>query len=416
MLAFMELQRRMLAVTTDLLAGFRAVVVNGPRQAGKSTLVRQLQRPRGLVFNLDDPLVLEIATADPVGFLQSLPPQVAIDEFQRGGNNLLLALKMTLDRHTERGQFVLAGSTRFLSTRRLAETLTGRIGIVELLPLSAGELRGTEEQFVDRAFNGSVLDVPAPAMTRADYAQAVATGGFPELALGPSSGRFRTAWCDSYLRTVTAVANVDQVADIRRPDLLAGLVSQIAARSAAELIVADLAREIGASEDLVRSYLEVLSTLYLVYLLPAWTTSRTNRTKRRSVGHLIDTALAAHLLGETGDTLARMDSRWFGPLLESYVVGEVAKQASWADHPLALGQYRDRDQREVDLVVERGNDIIALEVKATATPTLSHARHLAFLRDRVGPRFRAGVVLHTGAQHLSLGDRLVAVPVSSLWA
>jgi uncharacterized protein len=111
-----------------------------------------------------------------------------------------------------------------------------------------------------------------------------------------------------------------------------------------------------------------------------------------------------------------MESRWFGPLLESYVVDEVAKQASWADHPVTLGHYRDRDQREVDLIVERGTDIIAIEVKATATPTLNHARHLAFLRDRVGERFRCGIVLHTGSQQMSLGDRLVAASVSALWA
>jgi uncharacterized protein len=416
MLVLMEVERRLLAVTAELLSGFRAIVINGPRQSGKSTLVAQLQRARGPVVNLDDPLTLEVATADPVGFLQSLPAQVAIDEFQRGGNNLLLALKMALDSSANRGQFILAGSTRFLSTRTLSETLTGRIGIVELLPLSAGELRGTQEQFLDRAFGGALLDTQAMPLTRADYAQAVATGGFPELALGPSSNRFRTAWCDSYLRTVTAVANVEQVAEVRRPELFPGLVTQLAARSSAELVIADLARELGSNPNLVGSYLEVLRTLYLIHLLPAWTTSRTNRAKRRPVGHFVDTALATHLLGETDTTLSRLDSRWFGPLLESYVVGEVAKQASWADYPTTLGHYRDRDQREVDLIVERSNDIVAIEVKATATPVLSHARHLAFLRDRAGARFRCGILLHTGRQQLVLGDRLVATPISSLWS
>lgn len=411
-----EIRRRLLAPGQELLDGFRALVVNGPRQSGKSTLVRQIQEQRGRVVNLDDPAVLSSAVADPIGFVASLPDHVAIDEFQRGGDQLLLALKMQLDASNRRGQFLLAGSTRFLSMRNISETLTGRVGIIELFPCSSGELRGLDEQFLDRALAGELLDCSPTPTSRREYAELVATGGFPELALGPTTNRFRGAWCDAYLRTVTAVANVEQVADVRRPELLGQLVAQLAARSAGELVVADVARELGASNDLVRAYLDVLGTLYLVRLLPGWTTSRTNRAKQRSVAHMIDSALAAHLLGETGDSLADPTSRWFGPLLESFVANEITKQASWGDRPITVGQYRDRDQREIDLVVELGRDVIGIEVKATATPLPQHARHLGYVRDRVGERFRCGVVLHTGVQRVPLGDRLVAVPIASLWA
>jgi uncharacterized protein len=254
---------------------------------------------------------------------------------------------MRLDASRSPGQYVLAGSTRFLSMRNVDETLTGRIGIAELLPLSAGEIRGHHEDFIERAFAGELLDHQAEALTRADYAQAIAAGGFPEMALGPTTTRFRSAWCESYLRTVTAIANIEQVAEIRRPQLVSGLVDQLAARSSNEIVVADLSRELDAGAQLINAYLDVLATLYLVRFLPAWTTSRTNRSKRRPVAHFVDTALAAHLVGETAADLARMESRWFGPLLESYVVGEVAKQAGWQDRPTTLSHYRDRDQREV---------------------------------------------------------------------
>lgn len=413
----MERPRRTTPLAAELLDGFRALVINGPRQSGKSTLLRHLQiRRGGVVVNLDDPTLLAAAMDDPIGFLDALPGRAAIDEFQRGGTPLLLALKMRLDASRSAGQYVLAGSTRFLSMRHVGETLTGRIGIVELLPLSAGEIRGTSESFIERAFTGGLLDQPAEALSRADYSKAIATGGFPEMALGPATARFGSAWCESYLRTVTAVANVEQVTEIRRPQLVASLIDQLAARSSSEIVVADLAREVGAGSQLVTSYLDVLATLYLVRLLPAWTTSHTNRSKRRPVAHLIDTALAAHLVGETASDLARLESRWFGPLLESYAVGEVAKQASWAERPVTLSHYRDRDQREVDLVLERGREVVAIEVKASATPITAHAKHLAFLRDRIGERFRGGIVLHTGVQRVPLGDRLCAVPVSSLWA
>lgn len=410
----MELDRRLADPTRELLEGFRAVVVNGPRQAGKSTLVRQVQQDRGPVITLDEPGALAAAVSDPVGFLAGQPDQIAIDEFQRGGNDLLLALKAELDRSTERGHYLLAGSTRFLSTRTLSETLTGRVGLIELLPLSIGERLGARETFLDLAFDG-VVPSALVSPSRADYAELIAQGGFPEMVLGPTTTRFRSAWCDSYLRTVTALANVEQAAEVRRPELVGHLLGQAAARSAGEIVVSDLGRELRASDGLINSYLDVLETLYLIRLLPGWSTSMTNRAKRRPVVHLVDTALAARLVDQTVDDLLRPDSAWFGPLLESFVVGELAKQATWSERPTTLSHYRDRDQREVDVVIERGRQVIGIEVKATATPRPSDARHLAYLRDRIGDRFVLGVVLHTGHQHVVLGDRLVAAPVAALW-
>ncbi len=413
-----DVERRALPLVQELLFGFRVVIVNGPRQSGKSTLLHQVQRHRAPVVNLDDPSLLDSALADPVAFLDHLPAQVAIDEFQRGGDGLLLALKMAVDRRRERGQFLLAGSTRFLTTQTLSETLTGRVGITELLPLSAGEVRSSPESFVDRLYadGPDIASANCEPLARADYAESICVGGFPELVLGPTTQRFRTAWCRSYVETVTAAATVSQVANVRRPGVVTDLLRQLAARSAQEIVISDLTRELVVDESTVRSYLDVLETLYLVRLVPAWTTSETNRVKRRPVGHVLDSALAAHLVDVTADQLSDLSSPWMGPLLESYVVGEIAKQIGWAEKPTRLLQFRDRQQHEVDVVLERGTAIAAIEVKATSTPRAKDARHLAYLRDRLGARFRIGVVLHTGQQRVALGDRLVAVPVSALWA
>ncbi|MGQ0624618.1 MAG: ATP-binding protein [Sporichthyaceae bacterium] len=410
-----ELVRRAQPVAAELLTGFRALVVNGPRQAGKSTLVRHLQVGRGDVANLDEPSLLDLARNDPVQFVERLPPGSAIDEFQRAGDPLLLAVKARLDVDRTPGQFVLAGSTQFLSTRSVSESLTGRVGLIELWPLSAGELRGTSDGFLEAVFAGAALDLQAERMTRAEYARAVAVGGFPELALGPGTSRFRSTWCEAYLQTVTAVANLAGVAPVRRPNAILPLLSQLAARSGGEFVPADLARDVLLDPATVRDYVDVLRTLYLVRLLPAWSTSHTGRAKRRSVAHLVDTALAAHLLDAHADDLVDPTSTWLGPLLESYVVNEVAKQASWVQRPVRLSHYRDRDQREVDLILERGRQVVGIEVKANSTPVSAHAKHLAFLRDRLGDRFVAGIVLHTGTHRLALGDRLAALPVSALW-
>jgi len=411
----MEYSRHLTPTTEELLSDFRAVVINGPRQAGKSTLVHQVQHTRGPVVTLDEPGALAAALGDPIGFLAGQPPEVAIDEFQRGGNDLLLALKARLDRSDQRGQYLLAGSTRFLTTRTLSETLTGRVGLIELLPLSMGERSGTREAFLDSLFEGGLKSIDSERLDRHDYAELIAQGGFPEMVLGSTTHRFRATWCESYLRTVTALANVEQAAEIRRPELIGQLLDQIAARSAGEVVVTDLGRELGASDRLIESYLDVLETLYLIRLLPGWSTSRTNRAKRRRVAHLVDTALAAHLRDQNSGDLARTDNPWFGPLLESFVVSELTKQSTWSERPVSVAHYRDRDQREVDIVLERGQRVAGIEVKATATPRPRDARHLAYLRDRLGDRFTLGVVLHTGHQQVVLGDRLVAAPLSTIW-
>lgn len=194
-------------------------------------------------------------------------------------------------------------------------------------------MRNSPESFVEHLFDAPAQRVRfrCDALSRDEYTEAITVGGFPELVLGPQTRRFRGAWCRSYLETVTALANVEQVAEVRRPDLVAGLLQHLAVRSAQEVVVSDLARELQADESTVRSHLEILSALYLIRLVPAWTTSATNRTKRRAVVHILDTALAAHLIGVDGPQLATLGSPWLGPLLESYVVSEIAKQLSWAE-------------------------------------------------------------------------------------
>lgn len=244
----------------------------------------------------------------------------------------------------------------------------------------------------------------------------IAAGGFPELVLGPPSPRFRAAWCRAYLATVLAPTNIEQVAEVRRADVAPLLLAQLAARSAGEIVVNDLARELGADQGTIRANLETLETLYLARSLPAWTTSRTNRAKRRSVTHLVDTALACQIVGETGDSLADPASRYFGPLIESYVVAEIAKQLTWCEEPTSMFHYRDRDQREVDIILERHNRVVAIEVKATSTPVTQHARHIGYLAERLGDRFALGIVLHTGDQRVRLSDRIVALPISALWS
>ncbi len=151
--------------------------------------------------------------------------------------------------------------------------------------------------------------------------------------------------------------------------------------------------------------------------LPAWATTATTRAKRHPKIHFVDTGLAAHLARVGPGELHPVTGQMTGPLLESFVVAELHKQRTWCDTDIQLSHFQDRNGAEIDVIVENleTGQVAGIEVKATATPTARDARHLAYLRDRLGARFALGLVLHLGQQSLSLGDRLFAVPTSTLW-
>ncbi|MGH3772385.1 MAG: ATP-binding protein [Pseudonocardiaceae bacterium] len=192
----------------------------------------------------------------------------------------------------------------------------------------------------------------------------------------------------------------------------------LAARSCAELVIADLARDAELSRETTANYVALLQALYLVTLIPPWATSATTRAKRRPKITLVDTGLAADLVGAGEATFgASADGVLAGALFETLVVTEVLKQASWSQRSVAVSHFRDRDGAEIDLVVEdrRSAAVAGIEVKLTSTPMARHARHLARMRERLGTRFSVGLVIHAGRVTLPLGAGIWAVPVSALW-
>ena len=416
-----ELPRRSATLVSRRMRAFRVVVVSGPRQAGKTTMLGQVVELGGeRMVSFDRPDLLARATDDPLGFVTGFGKPLAIDEFQRAGNDLLLAVKYQVDRNDERGQFVLAGSTNFLSNTRLADTLAGRVGLVEVLPLSQGEIRGTREQFIDRAFEGA--DVIAAASRRAGgvdrpvLARLLAIGGYPEVV------RFtdqidRAEFFRSYVDTVTGRESLEDVGALRTRQELRRLIAKVAARTSCEYHPTILASDAGITRQTVSAYVEMLQALYLVMLLPAWSTSATKRAKQASKLHVIDSGLASALTASTEQAMRRPDHRLFGQILETFVATELAKAKAWAETQVELLHFRDRQKREVDLIIEAEDGrIVALEVKAALTVSPKAFTHLGYLRDSVGDRFVAGLVLHGGDTVWRHSDRLWALPLSALWA
>lgn len=398
----------------EALSDSRAVAILGARQVGKSTLVAQIaseEHPARLI-SLDDDATAAAAQADPTGFIADIDGPVAIDEIQRAPE-LLLAIKRRLDADQSRGQFLLTGSANILSLPTVADALPGRVEYLTLWPLSHGEMHGVRERFIDELFAGRFPRLTEAPVGRRALAPTLVTGGYPE-AQG-RSGRGRTRFFSSYIASIIG-RDLDDIANVRNVENIERLLFVIAARSGGLTSFHGIGKDLQLDANTVRSHTKILEDLFLVRQLKPWHVNLGSRQIKSSKTYVVDSGMLAHLIGADEQRIIE-DGAIAGTMLESFVAMELLRQADWADRPVQLFHYRDKQQREVDLVIERhGGEAIGIEVKASATPAAADFKGLRYLRDNLGSRFKMGVVLHTGADTLPFGDRLAAVPVSGLWS
>jgi uncharacterized protein len=403
-----------------LMGTSRAVIVNGPRQAGKSALLGRVAEAAGRgdqYVSLDDRVQLRAARLDPVGFLADQPRPLFIDEFQRGGDPLLLAAKAELDRSDQRGQFVLAGSTRFLTEPRLSESLAGRVRFLDLWPLSQGEMRGGDDGLLDALLTDvdAVRQRRPSRLSRPEVAAAIASGGLPEPVLLDDE-RDRREFFGAYVRTVTQ-RDVPDLAAVRQPSELDELWRQLAARSAGELVTASIARAVDLPETTTKRYLSLLETVFAFHQLRPFTANLASRASGRTKSHLVDTGVAAHLMRETTSRLADVTNPSFGPLFETFVVNELMRQSTWVPQVVDLYHARVHRGPEVDLVaVGEGGRVAGVEVKATASPDPADTAGLRWLAERMGDRWVQGIVVCLVDRPVPLGGGITAMPVASVWS
>lgn len=409
-----EFVRRALALQLEeALADTPVVVVNGARQVGKSTLVKNLGYPGSVdVANLDEKANLDAARLDPRAFVQRPVDTLVIDETQLAPE-LFRAVKAEVDRDRRPGRFVLTGSSRLLAAPGMADALVGRVELFDLWPFSQGEVESTVDTFIDRAFDEPLSLVRNGVLDRQGLIERVVTGGFPDAVRRPAARR--RAWFDSYVTTITQsmlgdLAQVESAAEIPR------LLRLCAARTAGELNVASIASELGLPARTVDGYLTLLATAFVVQQLPAWSTNLSSKVVRRPKLVLVDSGLAAHMVGLSASRVDRAGGQ-LGPLLETFVVNEVRKQLGWSEAKPSLWHFRDRSGTEVDIVLEHPDGrIVGIEVKATSTPTAADLKGLRFLSDRLGDRFAYGVLLTAAPEATPFGPQLAALPVSALWS
>ncbi len=392
------------------MADTPVVLITGPRQAGKTTLVKQMADRKMHYLTLDEQLTLLAAKEDPVGLIRE-HDYLVVDEVQRAPE-LILAIKKAVDDDRRPGRFLLTGSANLMTLPTVADSLAGRMETLRLLPLSQSEIHGGKANWIDSVFVGSVPE-PNHPLTGGELTEAVLQGGYPE-ALSRTRQRRRTMWARQCIDAIIQ-RDVRDVATIDKLDQMPRLLRALAHVSGQLSNYTQLGSKIGLDHKSVTRYVGVLENVFLLARVSPFVENRLKRVVRTPKIQFMDSGLLATLIDLTPET-ARGDRNRFGPVLETFVYGELLKHASTAEGDYELLCFRDHDKMEVDFVIENAaGDLIGVEVKSTATVKADSLRGLHRFSAAVGHRFKRGIVLYDGTETLPLGDRIHAVPLSSLW-
>lgn len=395
------------------LADTPVVALLGPRQCGKSTLAIHLAPERAYI-TLDEHNMLMLAQNDPQGFIAELPERVTIDEVQRAPE-LLLAIKHRVDRNRKAGRFLLTGSANLMQIPRLADSLAGRMEIIELQPFSEAEKERTPGRFLQQWMAGTLPPRPlSGTKTQASkLPQRVIAGGYPEAC--KRSPKRAQRWLRQYVKALVE-RDVRDINQIKAAGDILRFVEYLAFQNAQLLNLTSIAKALGHTRATVEKYLTVLEKLYLLRRLPAWHKNSAKRLLKTPKLYFRDSGLAASLSGLTASSWLT-DRTKFGMLLESFAVQQLWIQADQLDARLQLYHYRDKDQVEVDCVLCQGQKLWGVEIKAAKTLQQKDGKGLRRLADQAGQDFQGGVLFYDGSDILPLDKKrkLLAAPLSLLW-
>ena len=395
----------------EALSDTPVVLIEGPRRAGKTTLVRKIGGTNRTYVTLDDRTTLNAAQSDPAGFVRGLN-EATIDEIQRAPE-LLLAIKRSVDEDHRPGRFLLTGSANVMTLPRVADSLAGRIETLRMLPLARTEIEGTGPTFLDRTFAGE-LQGAGQALVGDELVWTVLAGGFPE-ALARASERRRQTWARSWLASVLT-RDLRDIAEIEKLTELPKFVRLLAEHSGKLVNYSRFGSGIGVSHKTGQRYVRLLEQVFVVATLQPWHTNALKRVVKTPKLHFLDCGLLAAARGLSFARL-KADRGEFGGLLESFAFSEVLKLMTASDLQLAPYHFRDQQMHEVDIVLQRDDGMIAgIEIKAAATVRSGDFAGLRSLAEACGERFSHGVVLYDSAELVPFGDRMVAAPLSSLWS
>jgi uncharacterized protein len=396
-------------MVADALADTPVVIVVGPRQCGKSTLAMRFGEGREYV-TLDDPVFLAHATENPADFLLAHPAPLIIDEIQRAPG-LFLPLKLMVDKNRKPGSYILTGSANVLLLPKVADSLAGRMEIIDLQPLSQGEMERTTTNWVDSVF--SDLISLQTSQTPTSLEDRIVRGGYPEPA--QRAAKRRDPWFQSYIRTlldrdVRDLANIDGLTQLPK------LLRLLAARAGTPLNLSGLSRETNLPHTSITRYVDLLKALYLIRTVPAWSADAEVKLARTPKAYLVDTGLACHLnqidekqLSRPGDLRSAM--------LETFLANELLRLIQTAEVSADLFHLRTVKNKEIPFLIEaRDGRIVAIDFQDEAAPSPQSIERLNYVKEVVGDNFLRGIWMHTGTEAKALASDIHAVPISCLWS
>ena len=358
----------------------------------------------------DDELLYLAAKSNPAGFIADIEKPVIIDEVQRIPE-IFLAIKMDVDKNRTAGRYLLTGSANPLLIPRLGDSLAGRMEVIDLMPLSQGEILGRDENFIDTAFSGT-LQSPKKNLSKEELYERILVGGYPSVQ--NISEEDREAWMRSYLNLILQ-KDIKDLAQIEKLSELPNLLKILASRVSGLLNVAELSRESKINAKTLHRYLALLETIFLVNLQLPWSSNRSLRFIKSPKLYLVDSGLLAYLLN-INVRRALSDSMQMGKILENFVVNEIRKQATWSQTKVEQHHFRTADGKEVDIVLEnRSGHIVGIEVKNSQRLTQEDFKGLRYLQEKTNDKFMTGVILYMGSQVVPFGDKLYALPINALW-
>ena len=394
----------------EALSDTPVVLVVGPRRVGKTTLARKLEKAHRAYVSLDDQTTLDVARADPVGFIRGLDLAI-IDEIQRAPE-LLLAIKRSVDEDYRPGRFLLTGSANVMTLPKVEDSLAGRIETIQMLPLARAEIEGNSPKILECLFDGG-LKSNRESIVGDDLIRLVLLGGYPE-AIVRKNERRRQDWMLSYLSSILSrdLIDVGVVQNMTELPKFAGILAQYSGQL---VNYSRIGFGIGVNYKTGQRYTTLLEQLFLVSTLQPWYTNVLKRIVKTPKLHFLDSGLLAAVRGLNFKRI-NTNRVEFGALLESFVYSEVMRLISGTDLQLSAYHFRDQQQHEVDLVLERADGMIAgIKVKASATVTSRDFAGLQSLAAACKGRFANGIVLYDSANFVPFKYNMAAVPISSLW-
>ncbi len=400
---------------TNALSDTPVVLLIGARQVGKSTLVKSLEidgySPSYITF--DDLTVLNAAKTNPKAFVESIETPVIFDEIQRVPE-IFLSIKEVVDRNRGNGMFLLTGSANVLLFPKIADSLAGRMEVLELYSFSQGEIEGYKEEFIDLI---CADDFKPKRSIKTDQREVlferVLTGCYPEAIKRKTKAR-RRAWFNSYVTTLLQ-RDVRDLANLEGLSNLPRLLSVLAARATGLVNYAEISRSSGLPQTTLKRYMALLKSLFLIVEIPAYSGNLTRRLTKSPKLFFTDTGLLAFLQNLNWEKI-KFQPSLAGLILENFVVLELKKQRSWAKTPVEIFHFRTSNDQEVDIILELPNgEIVGIEIKSGASITNKAFKGLKILEEVMGKKFKRGIVFYTGEHTVAFGEKLFAVPIYSLW-